>query len=103
MNRTQLQQEIEKTQKQLNRLQEQLNKSFPTLQEANPGDTLEDGTIVIAKDDGLVLIADTYYWSSTEASSTGACGMFFDNGIQNAGSKTDSTCVRDFRFVHKHC
>jgi hypothetical protein len=57
MNRIQLQQEIEKTQKQLNRLQEQLNKSFPTIEEANVGELLEDGCVVIEKYNGLVLIA----------------------------------------------
>jgi hypothetical protein len=151
MNRIQLQQEIEKTQEQLNRLQEQLNKAFPTIEEANVGELLEDGCVVIAKYDGLVLIAapketevlckwseeftdvfeslkehglnpsqwfipsqkqlklayrdanqyfsSTYYWSSTEASSTCACYVNFNNGVQSSGSKTGTGCVRAFRFI----
>ena len=39
------------------------------------------------------------YWSSTEASSTAACGVNFGNGFQGTGSKTSSFCVRAFRLI----
>jgi hypothetical protein len=151
MNRTQLQQEIEKTQKQLNRLQEQLNNTFPTIEDAKPGDLLEDGCVVIEKYNGLVLVAapretevrwvwtpefqpvfdklmehhfnpsqwfipshkqlklahknakqyfsSTNYWSSTEASSSNACVVDFNIGRQYSFNKTNTNCVRAFRFV----
>jgi hypothetical protein len=135
----------------MNRTQEQLNKSFPTIEEANPGDKLENGCIVIEKQDRLVLVAaprtsqvrcawtpefqpvfdklqehnfnpsqwfipsleqlalayrnakqyfsPTFYWSSTEASSTSACGVYFIYGLQSPNSKTFKFCVRAFRFV----
>jgi hypothetical protein len=41
----------------------------------------------------------TFYWSSTEASSTLSCGVFFNGGVQNAGSKTLTNCVRAFSLV----
>lgn len=39
------------------------------------------------------------YWSSTEASSTGACDVNFTTGVQDGFSKTPSYCVRAFRRV----
>jgi hypothetical protein len=41
----------------------------------------------------------TYYWSSTEASSTTACYVNFTSGRQGTNSKTNSNCVRAFREV----
>jgi hypothetical protein len=43
--------------------------------------------------------ASTGYWSSTEASSTLSCGVYFFNGIQGTGSKAGTCCVRAFRRV----
>ena len=41
----------------------------------------------------------TGYWSSTEASSTLSCNVFFDNGFQFTFSKTYTFCVRAFSLV----
>jgi hypothetical protein len=41
----------------------------------------------------------TFYWSSTEASSTFSCLVFFTNGNQRTSSKTNTDCVRAFRRV----
>ena len=58
MNTQQLQQEIQKTQEQLQRLQEQLEASKTiTIETAQPGDTLPDGTVVIERYSDSVLIA----------------------------------------------
>jgi hypothetical protein len=151
MNNIELQQRLETIQQEAEQIKKALAKSYPTLQDANPGDLLEDGCVVIEKYSNAVLIAapsntecrctwskdfsdvfeslkehnfnpsqwfipsakqvilayknakqhfsSTNYWSSTEASSTGACGVNFVNGIQNAGSKTSTCCVRAFRLV----
>ena len=52
----QLLQSIKDTEEQLNKLKEQLNKKAPTIQEAKVGDTLEDGSIVLKKENGLALL-----------------------------------------------
>ena len=39
------------------------------------------------------------YWSSTVASSTFSCYVYFFNGSQFTGSKTDTHCVRAFSLV----
>lgn len=39
------------------------------------------------------------YWSSTEASSTNSCSVYFGDGDQGSGSKTATFCVRAFRRV----
>ena len=39
------------------------------------------------------------YWSSTEVSSTIACGQYFGDGSLGSGSKTGSNRVRAFRCV----
>jgi len=58
MNTKQLQQEIEATKAQLQRLQEQLETSKSvTIETAQPGDTLSDGCVVIARYDDSILIA----------------------------------------------
>jgi hypothetical protein len=41
----------------------------------------------------------TNYWSSTEASSTGSCGVSFFSGSQSTGSKAFTGCVRAFSLV----
>jgi hypothetical protein len=43
--------------------------------------------------------SSTGYWSSTEASSTSACGVNFAIGNQFTLSKTNTYCVRAFRRV----
>ena len=43
--------------------------------------------------------ASTFYWSSTEASSTFSCGVSFFSGGQLTNSKTITTCVRAFSLV----
>lgn len=55
-NNQQLLKSIQETEEQLNRLKEQLNKKTPTIQEAVVGDTLEDGSILIKKENGLALV-----------------------------------------------
>jgi hypothetical protein len=52
--RQQLLQTIQETEEQLNKLKEQ--QKPPTIQEAKVGDTLEDGSIVIKKENGLALV-----------------------------------------------
>ena len=150
MSYSELKQEISDIEALLTKLKERLKTTFPTIQEAIPGDVLEDGCIVIQKFDGAALIAapvltecrcvwgqiepvfnnlakqgftpsqwfipsveqlklahklipDFFsamnYWSSTEASSTAACGVNFGNGFQGTGSKTSSFCVRAFRLI----
>jgi hypothetical protein len=41
----------------------------------------------------------TSYWSSTEASSTISCFVFFTNGLQLTISKASTGCVRAFSLV----
>lgn len=53
----QLETKIEELEKQLKVFKEELQNTKPkTIQEANPGDVLEDGSIVIKKADGLALV-----------------------------------------------
>jgi hypothetical protein len=53
----QLLQTIQETEEQLSKLKEQLKQQkSPTIQEAKVGDTLEDGSIVIKKENGLALV-----------------------------------------------
>jgi hypothetical protein len=152
MNKIEMQQRLNTIQKEAEAIKQQLNKSFPTLQDANPGDLLEDGTVVVEKYGNAVLIAapsitegmctwskefsdvfealksqgfnpsqwfvpsreqlklayknakqqfsSTSHWSSTEASSTGAYVVYFNNdGLQNTLSKTFKSYVRAFRLV----
>jgi hypothetical protein len=40
-----------------------------------------------------------YYWSSTEHTAGGACGVNFTNGVANTTNKSFSNCVRAFRCV----
>ncbi len=55
--KTQLLQSIQETEIQLNKLKEQLESyKVPTLAEASIGDTLEDGSIVLQKSNGLALL-----------------------------------------------
>ena len=54
MNPKQLIQSIQETEAQLEKLKKQLQ--TPTIQEAKVGDTLEDGSIVIKKENGLALL-----------------------------------------------
>lgn len=56
--KSQLQSKVEELENELKSLKEQLNnfKEFPTIQDAAIGDTLEDGSIVIKKSDGLALL-----------------------------------------------
>lgn len=151
MNTQQLKAEIEATQAQLQRLQEQLEKTKVTIETAQPGDTLPDGCLVVARYKDSVLIAapsttevrckwtpefpevfeslkahgfipaqwyipsvkelelayrnckeqfsSTYYWSSTESSSTSACRVNFSDGCTFNRTKTLIFCVRAFRRV----
>jgi hypothetical protein len=56
-NKEQLLQSIKDTEAQLNKLKEQLEQQkAPTIQEAVVGDTLEDGSIVLKKENGLALL-----------------------------------------------
>jgi hypothetical protein len=55
-NKQQLLQSIKDTEEQLIKLKEQLEQKAPTIQEAKVGDTLEDGSIVIKKENGLALL-----------------------------------------------
>lgn len=57
--KTQLQNKIQELEAELNQFKQQLNdyKEHPTIQEANVGDVLEDGSIVIKKENGLALLA----------------------------------------------
>lgn len=69
--KSQLQSRIQELENELKSFKEQLNnfKEFPTIQDAAVGDTLEDGSIVIKKSDGLALLmspknTEYYYrWS----------------------------------------
>jgi len=56
-NKQQLLQSIKQTEEQLNKLKEELAaQKSPTIQEANVGDTLEDGSIVLHKENGFALL-----------------------------------------------
>lgn len=57
--KTQLQNKIQELEAELQQFKEQLNdyKEHPTIQEANVGDVLEDGSIVVQKENGLALLA----------------------------------------------
>jgi hypothetical protein len=56
-NKQQLLKSIQETEQQLNKLKEQLEQQkAPTIQEAVVGDTLDDGSIVIKKENGLALV-----------------------------------------------
>jgi hypothetical protein len=56
-NKQQLLQSIKQTEDQLNKLKEELEShKTPTIQEANVGDTLEDGSIVLKKKNGIALL-----------------------------------------------
>jgi hypothetical protein len=53
----QLLQSINETEQQLNKLKQELEShKTPTIQEASVGDTLEDGSIVLKKENGLALL-----------------------------------------------
>jgi hypothetical protein len=56
-NKQQLLHSIQETEAQLLKLKEQLNNhKTPTIQEAKVGDTLEDGSIVLKKENGLAIL-----------------------------------------------
>ena len=56
--KTQLQTKIQELESELQEFKQQLNnyKEFPTIQEAKIGDVLEDGCIVLKKENGLALL-----------------------------------------------
>ena len=56
--KTQLQNKIQELEAELQEFKQQLGsyKDTPTLQEARVGDTLEDGSIVLSKENGLALL-----------------------------------------------
>ena len=55
--KTQLQNKIQELEAELQSFKSQLNNyKVPTLQEASVGDTLEDGSIVLSKENGLALL-----------------------------------------------
>jgi hypothetical protein len=56
--KTQLQNKIQELEAELQQFKEQLNnyKEYPTIQEANVGDVLEDGSIIVKKENGLALL-----------------------------------------------
>ena len=150
--KTQLQNKIQELEAELQSFKTQLsNYQELTLENAEPGDVLNDGTVVISKFNGLALLAspketevtctwsstfpEVYqklqekgfnpsqwfiptieqlklaysvasqdfascvYWSSTEVSSTNACGLDFFNGGVVSYSKAITLCVRAFRCV----
>ena len=152
LTKTQLQQEVQNLETKLQEFREQLNTyKAVTIETAGIGDTLEDGSIVLQKSDGLALLVSpastevkapwtkefppvfqklkeegfnpsqwivpsieqlklayenipnefspTFYWSSTEGTSRGACPMNFNNGTPNCYLKTFTLCVRAFRCV----
>jgi hypothetical protein len=57
MNRAEMQQRLNTIQQEAEQIKKALAKSYPTLQDANPGDELEDGTVVIEKYGNAALIA----------------------------------------------
>ena len=67
--KNQLQTKIEQLESELQSFKQQLGsyKETPTLQEANVGDTLEDGSIVLQKSNGLALLVAP---KNTEVKST---------------------------------
>ena len=150
--KTQLQSKIQELESELKTFKEQLNNYKEiTIETAVPGDTLEDGSIVLKKENGLALLVApastevvckwskefpevfdklkeqgfnpsqwfvptkeqlqlaylsisnhfdaTFYWSSTEVSSTSACGQYFVNGFILSNNKTISYRVLAFRCV----
>jgi hypothetical protein len=157
MDYLELKAKISETSRELKRLKKLLKTTFPTPEQAQPGDKLADGCIVIERypktifyNERLLIAApketeswcewtpgfkpvfdrlkehgfnpsdcfipsvdqlklayknvkqqfsSTAYWSSTEASSSGACLVNFISGIQGANSKADTHCVRAFRFI----
>jgi hypothetical protein len=157
MNYSELQAEIKSTELYLSGLKEKLKTTFPTLEEAQPGDKLDDGCVVIYHRPKSILYNERLlvaapektevecqwtpefkpvfdklkshgfdpsdwfipsveqlrlayinakqqfwhqrYWSSTEASSTNACCVDFNDGSQFTASKAYTGCVRAFRFV----
>ena len=152
LTKTQLQQEVQNLEAKLQEFREQLNNcNTVTIETASVGDTLEDGSIVLQKSNGLALLvaprstevkstwskefpevfqklkeqgfnpsqwsiptqeqlllahkiipnefSSPRYWSSTEASATTACYVFFINGNSVFGNKTNVRCVRAFRCV----
>jgi small nuclear ribonucleoprotein (snRNP)-like protein len=52
-----LEQRLETIQREAELIKQQLKQSFPSIQDANPGDLLEDGTVVIEKYTNAALIA----------------------------------------------
>jgi hypothetical protein len=57
MNKAELQQQLAAIEQDAEVIKQQLKMTFPSLQEANPGEMLEDGCVVIKKYDNAVLIA----------------------------------------------
>jgi hypothetical protein len=151
--KTQLQSKIQELEAELQEFKQQLGsyKETPTIQEASVGDVLEDGSIVLKKENGLALLvapkstevettwskefaevfqklkeqgfnpsqwfvptqeqlaityktipnefSSSYYWSSTEHNSGGACYVCFTIGFAGYFYKTNTFCVRAFRCV----
>jgi hypothetical protein len=152
--KTELQQEIATLEAKLQEFKQQLNNYKEiTIENTSPGDVLEDGSIVVKKENGLALLAgpasvevicqwtkafpdvfvklkeqefnisqwfvptkeqlnlafqnpkvrehfaSSLYWSSTEVSSTKACGQGFRNGTIFSNFKMATYCVRPFRCV----
>lgn len=61
--KSQLQTKIQELEAELQQFKKQLNdyKEHPTIEEANVGDVLEDGCIVVQKENGLALLAAPEY------------------------------------------
>jgi hypothetical protein len=57
MNKIEMQQRLNTIQQEAEQIKKALAKSYPTIQDANPGDLLEDGTVVIEKYGNAALIA----------------------------------------------
>jgi hypothetical protein len=57
MNRAEMQQRLNTIQQEAEEIKKALAKSYPSIQDANPGDELEDGTVVIEKYGNAALIA----------------------------------------------
>jgi hypothetical protein len=57
MNHAEMQQRLETIQQEAEQIKKALAKSYPSIQEAKPGDLLEDGTVVIEKYGNAALIA----------------------------------------------
>jgi hypothetical protein len=156
MDYLELKAKISETSRELKRLKKLLKTTFPTPEQAQPGDKLEDGCVVIERQPKSILynerlliaapketevrcewtpefqpvfdklkvhghnpsdwfipsveqlqltsknakqqFSSTFYWSSSETSSTNACAVYF-TGTRYTRSKASTSCVRAFRLV----